>query len=271
VIVETQYLPNADLWVHDLATGARRRLTSGATDESYPVWSPDGARIAYSAQRERRDKTGQLAYRVEIIRGDGAGEPVAVLADTATDVFVLSWSGDGKALLVGRGQYRGYLAGTLWRLTLADRKLEPVLPISQIAAAASFSPDGRWIAFSSLTTGRAEVSVIAAPKAGEAPDPTARQWPVTSMGGDKPVWRRDSRELYYMRQDGTLMAVGVDGAAGEFHVLSEHALFQAFQRDFVHSYDVAPDGQHFVVIVAGSEGGAPLAVVTNWTRALRRR
>jgi hypothetical protein len=186
-------------------------------------------------------------------------------------VVALSWSGDGRFLLVGRGTFRGTLAGSLWRITLADQKVEPLLPASQNVVSASFSPDGRWTAFSSLTTGRSEISVIAAPRAGASPDPNTRQWPITSAGGDKPVWRRDSRELYYMRADGTLTALAVNGSGDEFRVESERPLFQAFQREFVHSYDVTADGQHFVVIVAGTEGGAPLAVVTDWTRSLRRK
>jgi Tol biopolymer transport system component len=173
--------------------------------------------------------------------------------------------------LFGRGSYGSTLKGTLWRFSLADGKVEPVLPETQPVSAAALSPDGRWIAFSTISAGGPDIVVVAAPPPGVLPDLTARQWPITSNGGDKPVWRRDSRELYFMRPDGTLMALAVDGRQGDFRVLSETPLFQAFQRDFVHSYDVTPDGQHFVVIVAGSEEGAPLAVVTNWTQMLRRR
>lgn len=67
------------------------------------------------------------------------------------------------------------------------------------------------------------------------------------------------------------MAVEVNAAGDEFRVGPEHALFQAFQRANTHSYDVTADGQHFVVCVEGTEGGAPLAVVTDWTRSLRRK
>jgi Tol biopolymer transport system component len=270
IALDTQYAPNADLWSYNVSTSARRRLTSRPQDESYPVWSPDGARIAYSAQRHMGG-SGQTYYRAEIIRSDGVGEPVVALADNTNDILALSWSEDGKYLLVGRGSYRGTSEAKLERLTLADGKAEPVLPVSQLISSAAFSPDSRWIAFSSLSSGRSEVVVVAAPRAGVAPDTTTRQWPVTSNGGDKPVWSHDSRELFYMRPDGTLAALAVDAAGGEFRVLSDRPLFQAFQRDFVHSYDVTPDGRHFVVIVAGTEGGAPLAVVSDWTRSLRRR
>jgi Tol biopolymer transport system component len=183
----------------------------------------------------------------------------------------MSWSRDGRFMLIARGNYQGsQVAGSLWRLRLSDRSLQPVLPASQRIAFASQSPDGRWIAFSNYTTGRSEIVVIPAAGEGAAPDVTTRQWTVSSDGGDKPVWRADSRELYYMRPDGMLMAVQVEGSGGEFRS-KEAPLFQAFQRGGVHSFDAAPDGQHFLVAVAGSEGGTPLAVVTDWTRALRRK
>jgi Tol biopolymer transport system component len=136
---------------------------------------------------------------------------------------------------------------------------------------AAYSPDGRWIAFTSLATGRPELVIVAAPRRGETPDPNARLWQITSAGGDKPVWRADGRELYYQRPDGTLIALAVAGTGSEFRVASETPLFQAFQRAFVHSYDVTPDGQRFVVIVSGGDNVAPLAVVSDWTRTLRRR
>jgi Tol biopolymer transport system component len=266
VVIETQYQPNADLWVIDIASGMRRRITTSPRDDSYPVWSPDGARIAFAAKND-----ADPYYRTEVIRSDGAGAPAILFSDSTADAVPLSWSRDGNHLLVARGSYRGTFEAQLWRLALADGTCEPVLPSSQLIASSAFSPDGRWIAFTTLASGRPEISVIAAPRPGQPPDLMTRQWPVTSSGGEKPVWRSDSRELYYMRPDGTLVALAVDGSGGELRVVSETPLFQAFQREYVHSYDVSPDGQKFVVNVAGSAEGAPLGVVTNWTRTLARK
>jgi Tol biopolymer transport system component len=270
VAVETQYTPMADLWIYDAASGGRRRITNTTGDETYPVWSPDGSRIACAIQ-QRRTGAGKSHYYVQSMRSDGVGDPVTLYADSSQDLTPMSWSADGHYLLFARGTFSNTFEGTLWWLSMADGKADPVLPASQRISSASLSPDGRWVAFSTVSTGRAEIVVVAAPRPGVAPDVTARQWQITSNGGDKPVWRRDSRELYYVRPDATLMAVAVDGTRDEFHVLSETPLFQAFQRDFVHSYDVTADGQRFVVVVSGTEEGAPLAVVTNWTRALIRR
>ena len=269
-VVETQYTPNADLWVHRLDSGVRTRITTDPLDETNPVWSPDGRRIAFAHQAGTHDSDGARFYTLETIPADGLGERVSLRIDVGQDLIPFSWWPDQSALLFARGVYRGQPNGELWRIRLADRSVEPVLPASQRICNASLSPDGRWIAFSSLTSGRPEIVVIAATPSGVKPDPNTRQWPLTSTGGDKPVWSRDSRRLYYMRPDGTLNEIVVDASGGDFKVRSESALFQAFQRENVHSYDVAPDGR-FLVTVAGSGGGAPLAVVTNWTKTLRRR
>src|SRR5262249_1755402 len=218
LLVETQYQPNADLWIYDLESGTRRRITSSPFDETYPLWSPDGSRIAFSKQPQSGGSSASF-YQVNVMRGDGAGTPGIVLADSGRDAVALSWSSDGSALLVGRGSFRNAGIAELWRLTLATGKSEPVLPASQLVASASCSPDGRWIAFSALTTGRPEIAVIRAPRADQPPDPDARQWSVSTGGGGKPVWRQDGRELYYQRPDGTMMAVGVGGTADALPVL----------------------------------------------------
>jgi Tol biopolymer transport system component len=269
-VVETQYTPNADIWLWRLANGVRTRITSDPFDEAYPVWSPDGRRIAIAHQRGERDSTGLKYYALETIPADGLGERVSLRSEAGHDLTPFAWSPDQSTLLFGSGIYRGQIESELWRLTLADRSVTPVLPASQKVGSASLSPDGRWIAFSSLTSGRPEIVVIAAAAPGTTPDPNTRQWPLTSTGGDKPVWSRNGRELFYMRLDGTLTALAVEPGAGDFRVRSETVLFQVFQRDYIHTYDVAPDGR-FLIIVAGTDGGAPLAVVSNWTRTLRRR
>jgi Tol biopolymer transport system component len=268
-VVETQYTPNADLWIHHLVSGVRTRITTDPFDETSPVWSPDGRRIAIGHQFGGRDSAGLRAYALETLPADGLGERVSVLAEEK-DLIPYSWWPDQSALLFGRGSYRGAAVGELWRIRFADRVTEPLLPGNQLVGAASLSPDGRWIAFSSLTSGRPEIVVIAATPSGVKPDPNTRQWPLTSAGGDKPVWSRDSKRLYYMRPDGTLVELVVNATTNDFVVRSESVLFQAFQREYVHSYDVTADGR-FLISVAGSDGGAPLAVVTNWTRTLRRR
>jgi hypothetical protein len=90
-----------------------------------------------------------------------------------------------------------------------ERKLIP-LPINPTEGRqASFSPDDRWILYSSIQTGRREVFVEAIPKALGGPAASARQQ-VSIDGGSEPVWRADGKEIFYLALDGKMMAVSVE-------------------------------------------------------------
>ena len=143
-----------------------------------------------------------------------------------------------------------------------------LVPESDNFAGAQFSPDGKWIVFSASVSGRPEVYVAPVPTAGEG---LSARWQVSGNGGDRPRWRGDGRELYYVRPDCTIMAVSVDGSGSDFRVAGEKALFQAFQRIIVQTMDVTADGEHFVINTLGGDEGEPLAVVTNWMQTLPRQ
>jgi len=272
LLTERQIQPNADLWLEDLSSGLRTRVTDSPDDDSTPVWSPDGLHVAYA----NRAASGR--YQLLERRSDAADEPATLEADSQNDLVPLAWSSDGRWLYFGRGDFGYTVSGALWRRSMAgDRRIEPVLPRSQAIGSAAISRDGRWLAYSSMTSGRAELMVVAAPAPGAAADTLSRRWTLTSDGGNNPCWRADGRELYYDRPDGTVVALAVDGGApgaagsGEFRVLSSTPLFQAFQRAYVRTLDAAPDGRHFAVSVIGDPGSAGLAVVSDWPRSLAGR
>jgi Tol biopolymer transport system component len=130
-----------------------------------------------------------------------------------------------------------------------------------------FSPDGRWVAYSSNESGKWEVFVAPFPGPGG-------NWQVSTSGGSEPRWRRDGKELFYVAPDGKMMAVDVK-ASPTFEAEVARALFQTHRREAVSSadmfsYDVSADGQRFL-INAEVEGAAspPLTVVLNWTAELK--
>jgi hypothetical protein len=94
------------------------------------------------------------------------------------------------------------------------------------------------------------------------------RWQISSAGGLRPRWRGDSRELFYMRPDGMIMAASVVAGASDFHVAGETPLFQAFQRYDVQTMDVTADGQSFIINTLGGDEAEPLAVVTNWMQTI---
>jgi Tol biopolymer transport system component len=130
---------DANVWVYELGGGSTpRRLTNGGHNRS-PVWSPDGLWIAFQTDRE-----GDAAIFRQ--RADGSGLPERLTKpDAGTSHSPQSWSPDGASLLVTVAKGNQF---ALWVLSVKDKRMTPfgeVKSITQIEA--SFSPDGRWVAY----------------------------------------------------------------------------------------------------------------------------
>ena len=146
----------------------------------------------------------------------------------------------------------------------ADTRPEPFMNLPKFSqTGARFSPDGRFLAYSSDETGRHEVYVAAYPP--------GRKWPVSGDGGTAPRWRADGRELFY-RSGARMMAVDVDTSsgfrAGTPKVLFERNLFGGSEEP----YDVAPDGKRFLMLkpAATTSSRSELHIVVNWIEELKR-
>ena len=246
-----------DLWQYDLAGGGRTRLTFDAANTlGRAVWSPDGSRIILG----KKSAKGNFDLFEKVLTGSGSERPV--LEDT-TNKLALSWSPDARFLLYNATTPGSSTTGAnLWVLPLAgDKRPFPYLPSK--AQQGQFSPDSRWVAYESGESGRSQVYVAAFPGAG-----AKRQ--VSTNGGTSPRWRRDGKELFWLAPGATLMASMVNGEGSTIEVLSTSTLFAARANgDF--PYDVAADGQRFLVISAVEDPGASgIAVVVNWPALLKR-
>jgi Tol biopolymer transport system component len=172
-----------------------------------------------------------------------------------------NWSHDGKYLLVLRN-------ADLWYLALPDRQPKPFVQSSGSVRNGQFSPDGRWVAYSSNESGNWEVYVSPFPSG-------ASKWQVSRAGGEEPRWRRDGKELFYLSAEGKLMAVAVK-TGSNFESGSPVTLFQTRTRQPVSfmdafSYDVTGDGQKFLINTRVDErNAAPLSVVLNWASEMEK-
>ena len=150
-----------------------------------------------------------------------------------------------------------------------DRKPIPFLTTLADETSAVFSPDSKWVAYSSDESGRREVYVQEfvpdhVPAAG------SRKWQISTMGGDKPRWRPDGKELFYVAPDRKMMATPIRTTPA-FAPGIPVALFETRMQGF-YPFDVAPDGRFLINTVAEADGSAaaPITVVLNWTALLKK-
>jgi len=249
--------------VVDRVSGTRSRITTHPDDETLPCFSPEDRYILY-AGRHRGDH-----YQIYRMRADGSGNEELVLAADSADVWPVGESPDGRWLVYGRGVASGLQHGSIHVAPLpAGMPSRLLVPDLDNVVNASLSPDGRWLAYSAAVSGRLEIYV--SPFHPESSG-TPPRWQVSARGGECPRWRGDGREMYYSHADGTVVATAVDGSGADFRVDGEKSLFQVFQRPFIASICVTPDGQYFILNQLGGSSVTPLALVTNWTATLRQR
>jgi Tol biopolymer transport system component len=258
-VVEHPQTTGSNLWLTDLAHGGRTRFTytqSGIDRDA--VWSPDGTRIAFSSNRNGPADLYQHA-------ANGAGED-ELLLKSGTDTYAQDWSRDGRFLLFRRP---GAKSGRdLWVLPIDDRgerKPASLLLRSEfLIISARFSPDGRWVAYDSNESGSYEVYVVPFP----SPAGGGGKRMVSQTSGAFPRWRRDGKELFYLRLDGELMAADVSSSGAAFEHGTPKPLFKA---TYGSGWDVSADGKRFLFTVAGTETPqSPFNVVLNWMSILKK-
>jgi Tol biopolymer transport system component len=263
--------PEADIWVVDLARGSRTRLTFGGATHLGPAWSPDGLRVAYVRL------TGATMVRGSSLRArqaNGSGqEEILVDQKTPSEPVTLlwpQWSADGKYLA-----YMGQSgpSATIWAMPLTGDK-KP-FPVVQSAASSQariiqfrLSPDGHWLAYTSTETGREETYVTHFPSG-------SGRWQVSQNGGLFPLWRGDSKELYFMgfgnNASVEVYAVSVNANGDTFETGQVQALFPiSYTAPLGYPYDVSPDGQKFIQATSPEGVSTPLVLVTNWTSELKK-
>lgn len=256
-----------DMWIINAETNAARRVIAGRGQVDNPVWAPDSARLAFNRAYDSPPKL--------FVRGLGEQDADEQLPE---DYFqsVSDWSRDGRfiAFTNSGSAIDNELKGDVWLIDMArGRKVIHLISTPFHEANPAFSPDGRWLAFTSDESGRTELYVQAF-ESGESPHLTGERHLVSKNGAIALRWRRDARELFFLSSNSRVYAVPIVlsplpkiGEAVSLFAISLEA------RSALHSpmgFDVSTDGQRFLIPIVASLEKPEIVVMQNWEAAIVR-
>jgi len=231
-----------DIWTYDLAVGTRRRITSAAGNQGAAVWTPDARFLVYQSS----------ADGIHVVKADAANAGELLLGGDEPRV-PWSFTADGSRLAFH--QLSATSGFDLWSvpLTSGAGALEAGQPArfygtNVYETYPTFSPDGRWIAYGSNSSGIWEVYVRAFPDDG-------REVRVSTHGGRIPAWSRGGTELLYETNDHRLMVASYAVENGHFVPSPPRSWSPVVLADtgVLANFDLAPDGRVLALLPTGDE------------------
>jgi serine/threonine-protein kinase len=260
---------NGDISVFDTGSGAMTRITFTHAPNWSPVWTPDARHIVYSPQ------TGGIWWT----RADGSAQPQQIL-ETKGRAVPASFSPDGKRLAFHRGG--GGTGLDIWILPLdtADpdhpKPGKPELFVRTPAADVepAFSPDGRWLAYTSNESGSPQVYARPYPEGAAE----GGKWQISTAPGEFPIWSANRRELFYVTLDGHIMVTDytVNGKTFSPGKPRQWCDTPILLTGGYPPLDLAPDGKRFAIFptaeTAGDQkGSVHVTFLINFFDELKRR
>jgi eukaryotic-like serine/threonine-protein kinase len=258
---------DSSIWIYELsgATAPRRLTLPGTGSNRFPIWSSDNERVAFQSDRE-----GDLGIWWQRADGSGAAERLTKPDKGVSDIPD-SWSPDGQSFSFTQ-EKNGTSA--VWTYSLRDKKAAVFAETPGSSFGRSvFSPDGHWVAYQLTAQPNSRIYVRPFP-----PTATAYIAP-EDQDSHHPVWSSDGKELFYVSGPSQLASVSVTtkpNVSFGSPVRAPKSGFQTQVPSSVRTYDILPDGKHFIgVVPAGqTETGAATAqiqVVLNWFEDLKQR
>ncbi len=247
-----------DIWLWDFAQETLTRLTFGPASDRFPVWTPDGQRVAFTSTRE--GGVENLFWKA----ADGTGT-VERLTESQYYQESHSFTPDGRRLVFRVDHPDSGMDFEVLSMD-GERQVEPLLATEFGELNPELSPDGRWLAYDSDASGQVEVYVRPFPNVNDG------RWHISPGGGTHPVWGPDGRQVFY-RAEGNVMGVTVQAepsfTAGNPEVIIAWA---SGIGENSRAYDVSPDGQRFLMIKEAEGAAAPsqIHLILNWFTELER-
>ena len=258
----------SQVWVYGIATSSDARRVTIEGNNAFPVWSPDSQKLAFQSNR---DGEGGVWWQ----RADGAGKPTRLTRPQAGRTHIpQAWSPDGGHLLfdeVDNGRV------SLLDLSLSDGTVSPFTStISDVPSGATFSPDGKWVAYTLRKLDTAQGIVFVEPY----PSTGARyQISKDIEDGHHAVWSPDGTELFYTPGPGNRLTSVSIAKLPSFSYGEPRALPRLFLNTppgAPRPYDIMRDGKRFIGLrpdVAADGRPIPpvIQVVVNWLEELKQR
>jgi eukaryotic-like serine/threonine-protein kinase len=248
-----------DIWVWDLRRRTFTRMTFDPATDTYPVWTADSRRLVYTSQRGG-------PFNLWWQAADGSGAPERLTNHNTTQAPT-ALSPDGTIVF---HQVTATMARDLMGMALDGSKtITPILQTPFEERDAAVSPDGRWLAYGTESTGRSEVYVR------PFPNTSAGQWQVSTNGGGTPLWSRDGKELFFFGADTAFMTVKVEATSTTWSAGQPVQLFgpgySVGSGTTGRSYDLSADGKRFAMIRLPDDSGRPnVIVVQHFNEELKR-
>jgi hypothetical protein len=251
-VLDTESLKR-DLWLFDSGRDEGMRLTYESAAKTRPLWALDGRHIYFTQIQGSGFELRTLA--IGATAATGFENPGAIAVEDVTR----------------NGRYAVFRSATfpaaIWIQRAGDPSERRALVQDRFSAVqARVSPDSRWLAYTLGLPQGNEIFVQPFDRPGD-------RIQVSTKGGRGPVWRDDSRELFYEGPDG-VMAVSISERASAFEAGKPQKLFSVRTQGPVpnqpHNVEVAAHGQKFLVnTIVGDSDNVPLEVTLNWSTALK--
>jgi Tol biopolymer transport system component len=245
----------SDIWLYDPERGTESRFTFDSPSSQFPIWSPDGSRIAFESVRP--GLPGVLVQKH--VSGASATE---TLNESIFNARPLDWSRDGRYMIVEALDPKTNF--DIWVLPqFGDRKPFAYLHTVFNETFAKLSANGQYLAYESDETGREEIYVQTFPNPGG-------KWQISTNGGRRPVWSRDGKELFFIDPARRMMAAEI-GSTPQFHAAVPKPLFDSrFALGGTTRFDVSKDGRFLLPNQIEEGVTAPISVVINWATGMKK-
>ena len=237
-----------EIYIYDLVRNTKSQFSFSQSRDDDPIWSPDGNTIVFDSARN-----GKIDLYTRPANGARQEE---LLYHDDLDKYPSSWSSDGRYLAYEAISNNTHL--DIWVLPMfGDRKPYSFLQEKYNTRYPAFSPDGKWMAFTSFESGHGQVYLVAFPKPGGR---------FLVGDGGEPVWNRNGKEILYIDDHSHLVSVEASAHGDSMELGKPQELFPAQPG----SFEMSADGKRVLMMQAPIESSSSLTLIVNWLQELKK-